>query len=62
MACVSVQSMYEHCTTVVRVNGRYSKAFGVTVGVHQGLFIIVLETLSKEFMPTSGCCTLMIKF
>jgi len=28
--------MYEDAITVVRVNGRDSKAFGVRVGVHQG--------------------------
>ena len=47
--------MYEDATTVVRVNGRDSKAFNVKVGVHQGsvlsplLFVIVLEALSREF-------------
>ena len=51
----TIQSMYEGCTTVVRINGKESEAFGVRVGVHQGsvlsplLFIIVLEALSREF-------------
>ena len=50
-----VRAMYEDATTVVRVNGRDSKAFNVKVGVHQGsvlsplLFVIVLEALSREF-------------
>jgi len=49
MACSVVQSLYEDATTVLRVNGRESKAFGVRVGVHQGAvlsplpFVIVLE-------------------
>ena len=40
----------------VRVVERYSEAFEVKVGVHQGsvlspmLFIIVLEALSREFL------------
>jgi len=62
-----VQSMYEDATTVVRVNGRDSKAFGVRVGVHQGLvlspllFIIVLQALTRHFMEglPGRCCTLM---
>ena len=39
----------------VRVNGQYSKEFGVGIGVHQGsvlsplLFILVLEALSGQF-------------
>ena len=50
-----IKAMYEDATTMVRVNGRESKAFSVRVGVHQGsvlsplLFIIVLEALSREF-------------
>jgi len=48
MAFVMVQSLYVDATTVVRVNGRDSKAFGVRVGVHQGSvlshsFVTVLE-------------------
>jgi len=43
-----VQSMYKDATTVVRVNGRDAKAFGVRDQsiVH---FVILLETLSREF-------------
>jgi hypothetical protein len=50
-----IKAMYEDATTVVKVNGRESKAFRVRVGVHQGsvlsplLFVIVLEALSREF-------------
>ena len=47
--------MYANARSRVRVNGQYSKNFGVGVGVLQGsdlsplLFIIALETLSQEF-------------
>ena len=50
-----IKAIYEDATTMVRVNGRESKAFSVRVGVHQGsvlsplLFINVLEALSREF-------------
>ena len=50
-----IKAMYEDATTVVRVNGRDSRAFGVRVGVHQGsvlsplLFVIVMEALSRHF-------------
>jgi len=56
-----VQSIYEDALTVVRVNGRDSKAFRVRISVHQGsvlspvLFNTVLEALSREFwegLPT----------
>ena len=46
-----IQGMYMD----VRVNGQYSKEFGVGVGVHLGsvlsplLFILVLEALSRQF-------------
>ena len=46
-----IQGMY----TDVRVNGQYSKEFGVGVGLHQVsvlsplLFILVLEALSRQF-------------
>ena len=52
--CV-IQSMYTDVKSRVRVNGQYSKEFGVGVGVHQGsvlsplLFILVLEALSRQF-------------
>ena len=54
IVCV-IEAMYEKSATVIRHNGRESKEFLVTVGVHQGslfsplLFIIVLEVLSKSF-------------
>ena len=49
-----IRKMYEDATAKVRLNGRASNAFNVKVGAHQGsvlnplLFIIVLETLSRE--------------
>ena len=54
-----VQSMYKDVRSRVRVGDGYSEEFGLGVGVHLGsvlsplLFIIVLETLSKEFR--TGC-------
>jgi len=47
--------VYEDAATVVKVNGRDSKAFRVRVNVHQGsvlrsLLFFVLEALSSEFM------------
>ena len=54
-----VQSMYTDVRSRVRVGNGYSEEFSVAVGVHQGsvdsplLFIIVLETLSREFR--TGC-------
>ena len=50
-----IQGMYTDVKSRVRVNGQYSKEFGVGVGVHQGsvlsplLFILVLEALSRQF-------------
>ena len=50
-----IKAMYVDTSTMVRIGGKVSKAFGVRVGVHQGsvlsplLFIIVLEALSREF-------------
>jgi len=56
MDCVSGSINYEDATTVLRVNGRDSKLFGVRVGVHQGsvfspllLVIVVLKALLSEF-------------
>ena len=55
MVGVSYKAMYVDTSTMVRIGGKVSKAFGVRVGVHQGsvlsplLFIIVLEALSREF-------------
>jgi len=56
--------MYEDVTTVVRVNGRDSKAFGVRVGVHQGsvlstlLFTIVLEACPDILGKADRCLLL----
>ena len=50
-----IKAMYEDATTMVKLNGRETRMFGVKVGVHQDsvlsplLFIIMLEALSKEF-------------
>ena len=50
-----IQGMYTDVKSRVRVNGQYSKEFGVGVGVHQGsvlsplLFILVLEALLRQF-------------
>ena len=50
-----LKATYEDATTMVRVNGKESKAFSVRVGVHHGsvlsllLFIIALEAMSREF-------------
>src|SRR5260221_5452632 len=50
-----IKVMYEGSTTAIKLKDGESKEFEVKVGVHQGsvlsplLFIIVLETLSKEF-------------
>ena len=60
-----IQGMYTNARSRVRVNGQYSKEFGVGVGVYQGsvlsplLFIMVLEALSREFrigMPWEILC------
>ena len=51
----AVQRMYATARSRLRVNGQYSEKFEVKVDVHQGsvlspmLFILVLETLSREF-------------
>ena len=53
------QPMQKDVRSRVRVENGYSEEFGVGVGVHQGsvfnplLFVIVLETLSREFR--TGC-------
>ena len=50
-----IQGMYANARSRVRVNGKLSEDFDVTVGVHQGsvlsplLFILVLEALSRGF-------------
>ena len=49
-----IQAMYADTSTMVKLNGRVSKGFGVKVGVHPGsvlsplLFIIVMEALSRK--------------
>ena len=51
-----VQGMYANSRSRVRVGEGYSEVFEVKVVVHQGsvlsplLFIIVFETLSREFL------------
>ena len=55
MVSALVQSMYKDVRNRVRVGDGYSEEFDFGVGVHQGsvlsplLFIIVLETLFREF-------------
>ena len=55
----AVKAIYENVKSRVRVNGQFSDEFNIKVGVHQGvvlnpqLFIIVMETLSREFKV--GC-------
>ena len=48
---------YESAKSKVRINSEFSDEFPVNVGVHQGssplLYIIVLETLAREFR--TGC-------
>ena len=50
-----IQGMYKDAKSRVRINGKYNEDCNVDVGVHQGLilspllFIIILETLSREF-------------
>ena len=50
-----IKSMYEGCTTSVRMNGEESENFEVKVGVHQGsvlspiLFNIVMQTIADNF-------------
>ena len=50
-----VKAMYENAKSTVNINGTIGDPFPVKVGVHQGsvlsplLFIIVPETLSREF-------------
>ena len=56
-----IQGMYTDVKSRVRVNGQYSKEFGVGVGVHQGsvlrplLFMLVLEALSPQFRTYVPC-------
>ena len=58
--CV-IQGMYTDVKSCVRVNGQFSKEFGVGVGVHQGsvlsplLFILVPEALSRQFRTGVPC-------
>jgi len=60
-----IRAMHTHTSTMVKLNGKMSSVFGVTVGVHQSsvlntsiftkhllhpqLFITVLGALSKKF-------------
>ena len=56
---LAIKAMYENAKSRVRLNGQFSDAFSIKVGVHQGvalsplLFIIVIEVLSREFKV--GC-------
>ena len=60
-----VQGMYANARSRVRVGEGYSEESGVKVGVHQRsvfsppLFIIVLETLSREFCSPGKTSMLM---
>ena len=51
----TIQAMYWHAKSKIRINNSFSEAFDVKVGVHQGsvlspfLFVIVLEALSRDF-------------
>ena len=50
-----VHILYQNARSEVRINNSYSDVFNIQVGVHQGsavsplIFIIILETLSREF-------------
>jgi Reverse transcriptase (RNA-dependent DNA polymerase) len=50
-----IKAMYADTLTMVKLNGRVSKGFGLKVSVHQSsvlsplLFIIVMEALSRKF-------------
>jgi len=44
-----VQSMYKGTTTVVRVNGRDSKAFGVRIGIHKGS-VLTFQHSARSFV------------
>src|SRR3989442_865967 len=50
-----IKSIYEGCTTSVRMNGEESENFEVKVGVHQGsvlspiLFNIVMQAIAENF-------------
>lgn len=55
----AIQGIYVNARSQVRVNGHYSDAFDVNVGVQGSvlsrfLFTLVLEALSREFRGSSS--------
>ena len=55
MVKLVVKTIYENAKCHVLLNGQFIDEFSIKIGVHQGpvlkplLFIIVMETLSREF-------------
>ena len=60
---VAIRSLYNDCTSHVRINGSKSDSFGVHVGLRQGcvlsplLFIIFMERISRR-STTPDCVTM----
>ena len=58
-----IPDMYSNARSQVRVNGQYSKEFGVEVGVHQGfvlyplLSILMLDAFSRKFSTGVTWCS-----